>query len=223
MRICYVDEAGSTGVLNTGQSDEQPVFVIAAVILDPDRLADLTADFLRLKEKFFPGRMAIGAPYLDRVLVEIKGSELRRAVRGRARNPRRHALGFLDHFLRIAESYGLRVVGRVLVKGIATPIDSRAVYTSAIQAVISYFHQLLEAELQGGIVIADSRRKALNVNVSHSIFTQKHKRSGDQYPRLHEVPTFGHAPNHVGIQIADLLCSALISPMAADAFCSGLV
>ncbi len=37
------------------------------------------------------------------------------------------------------------------------------------------------------------------------------------------MPTFGHSENHVGIQIADLLCSALLFPMAAHAYCTGLV
>jgi hypothetical protein len=33
------------------------------------------------------------------------------------------------------------------------------------------------------------------------------------------MPTFGDSRNHVGIQIADLLCSALIFPMATHAYC----
>jgi hypothetical protein len=37
------------------------------------------------------------------------------------------------------------------------------------------------------------------------------------------MPTFGHSENHVGIQIADLLCSALLFPMAAQAYCTGHV
>jgi hypothetical protein len=59
--------------------------------------------------------------------------------------------------------------------------------------------------------------------VSHSIFTQKFKAEGDQYPRVLEMPTFGHSNNHVGIQIADLLASALLYPMATCAYCRGHV
>jgi hypothetical protein len=37
------------------------------------------------------------------------------------------------------------------------------------------------------------------------------------------MPTFGHSDNHVGIQIADLLCSALLFPIAAQTYCTGHV
>jgi Protein of unknown function (DUF3800) len=37
------------------------------------------------------------------------------------------------------------------------------------------------------------------------------------------MPTFGHSDNHVGLQIADLLASTLIYPMATYAYCRGHV
>lgn len=37
------------------------------------------------------------------------------------------------------------------------------------------------------------------------------------------MPTYGHSENHVGIQLADLICSALLFPMAAYAYCHGHV
>ena len=51
----------------------------------------------------------------------------------------------------------------------------------------------------------------------------KFKAAGDAFPRLLEMPTFGHSQNHVGIQIADLLCSAFLFPMATCTFCLGHV
>ena len=48
MWICYVDEAGCTGVLPAIVSDIQPIFVIAGVIVDQTRLRQLTVDLLNL-------------------------------------------------------------------------------------------------------------------------------------------------------------------------------
>jgi hypothetical protein len=74
-----------------------------------------------------------------------------------------------------------------------------------------------------GLVVADSRTPALNTSVAHSVFTQKFKLAGDEYEHILEMPTFGHSDNHAGIQIADLLASALLFPMATNAFCLGHV
>lgn len=74
-----------------------------------------------------------------------------------------------------------------------------------------------------GFIIADSRSKAKNALVAHSVFTQKFQVAGDEYHRVLEMPTFGHSENHVGIQLADLVCSALLFPMAAHAYCLGYV
>lgn len=37
------------------------------------------------------------------------------------------------------------------------------------------------------------------------------------------MPTYGHSENHAGLQIADLLCSALLYPMSTYAYCAGRV
>ncbi len=74
-------------------------------------------------------------------------------------------------------------------------------------------------------MIADSRTPALNASVAHSIFTQRFRSSagGDPYPRILEVPTFGHSQNHAGIQLADLVVSGLLFPIAAHSHCLGHV
>lgn len=47
--------------------------------------------------------------------------------------------------------------------------------------------------------------------------------AGDRHPRILEVPTFGHSENHAGLQLADLVASALLFPMAIDAYCRGTI
>lgn len=58
-----------------------------------------------------------------------------------------------------------------------------------------------------------------DIQVAHSLFTQKHKASGDALPRLLEPVVFGKSDNHVGLQLADIVASGLLFPMAARVYC----
>lgn len=69
----------------------------------------------------------------------------------------------------------------------------------------------------------NSRDPWKNANVAHSVFTQKFRASSTVYSRIAELPTFGHSENHAGIQICDIICSALLYPIAAEAYCTGHV
>ncbi|MBL8509858.1 MAG: DUF3800 domain-containing protein [Chitinimonas sp.] len=71
--------------------------------------------------------------------------------------------------------------------------------------------------------MADSRDHLKNVNVAHSVFTQKFRASAGVYERILELPTFAHSENHAGIQICDMICSALLFPIASHAYCTGYV
>jgi hypothetical protein len=223
MRICYVDESGCTGALPSASSPVQPVFVLAAMALDHARISHFTHDFLALKAKFFPRLAQRCRQRFDLLLAETKGSDIRRSVISSNRNERRHAIGFLDKLVQLVDGHQARIFGRIYVKGIGKPLNGTAVYTSAVQFVCGCFQNYLERVDDYGIVIADSRNKAKNAVVSHSIFTQKFKAAGDEYSRLIEMPTFGHSENHVGLQACDLLCSALLFPIAAFAYCAGHV
>ena len=103
------------------------------------------------------------------------------------------------------------------------PFEPTPVYTSSIQSICTCFdHQLTQAS-DIGACIADSRNKFKNVNVSHSIFTQKFSTTAQAYPRIVELPTFGHSDNHAGPQVCDILCSALLYPVACHTYCTGHV
>jgi hypothetical protein len=227
MQFCYIDEAGCTGTLATAISPVQPVLVISAVIIDQALIRNVTRDFLSLKRRFYPGALLPNGRQpirtLDWVLAEVKGSDVRRAARLASRRSRRHAIGFLDQFIRLLDRHNIRIIGRLWVKGIGQPIAGRAIYTSSIQAICTYFQSFLVQGNELGLIIADSRTKPQNASVAHSIFTTKFKSSGDDHGRVIEMPTFGHSENHVGIQIADILCSALIFPMAVYGYCTGYV
>jgi hypothetical protein len=196
------------------------MLVMVAVVIDSEVLPDLTRDYLQLKHRFFSGLMLNTGHYLDDIRTEIKGSDVRKnAIHGR-RRVRRQAIGFLDHFLRLLEGHQVRVFGRIAVKPLAAAFDGTSLYTSSVQAICRDFQHHLTSINDHGLVIADSRRAHQNAAVSHSIFTQKFQSAGDRFDRLYEMPTFGHSDNHAGLQVSDLLCSALVYPIAACSYCA---
>lgn len=221
MYICFIDEAGCTGTLPDENSEIQPALIIAGLIINPRNIASLTRDFLSLKKELFPEKFR-AIPNLDCIKEEIKGSEIRKMIR-KNRNQRRFALRFIDKILKLLEANNASIIGRVWIKSVGKQFDGKAVYTFSIQDIAHCFQHYLSNKQSEGIIIADSRQKALNSNVSHSIFTQKYKTSGDVYNRIIEMPVYGHSDNHTGLQLADFIASALIFPIATSVYCSGYI
>jgi hypothetical protein len=220
LKVLYIDEAGCLGALPSSTSNIQPVFVFIAVAFDVSHIGDLTRDFLALKRRFFPD-MHTSQHHLDDILAEIKGADIRRNAACGSRRSKRAALGFLDNLFTLIEQYGAELFGRLWIKGIGKPFNGRSVYTFSMQDTCSTFQRLLAQTKEQGFIIADSRNKPANTNVSHSVFTRKFQANGDTFPNLVEMPAFGHSDNHAGIQIADLLCSAVVFPMAVQTYCRG--
>lgn len=223
MKICYVDEAGCTGVLPTATSDIQPVLVFGGLIIDYGRLHYMTDRLLNLKQRFFPGAAPIGTSHMGWILHEIKGAELRRDAAGGNRNIRRHRMGYLTEILNLCEACDAKLIGRVWVKGIGRPFNGTSVYTFSLQSIYTDFQNYLTKEEDVGFVILDSRLKHLNTQVAHSIFTQKFKGTGDAYDRIIELPAFSHSDNHAGLQMSDTICSAIMTPIAVETYCKGHV
>jgi hypothetical protein len=194
--------------------------VIAGVSLDHTVLKDITADFLDLKRQFFPRKFAGLAYPLDAMLTEIKGADVRRALRGSSRQ-RQQAQGFLQKTLDLLTTYEARLIGRVWIKELGVGLDPRASYCFALQDIAEHFDHQLATTSQIGLVMCDSRQHNLDSQACHSLFTRKHAVAGDRYPHLVEAMCFGQSTNHVGLQLADLVSAALIFPMAASAYCPG--
>lgn len=222
--MCYVDESGDTQALVTATQNVTPVCVIVGISVDQTLLSNLTHEFLSLKSTMYPTLCRPSTPHLSWILTEVKGADIRRAMRtGAPRRNRRHAIRFLDKFVDLLETYGVKIFGRVWIKAIGDSTNDVAIYTSSVQAICSYFQNLLASLDEKGLVIADSRQFTGNVAVAHSVFTQKFKAPGDPYDRILEMPTFGHSNNHAMLQMADLLASALLFPMATYGYCRGHV
>lgn len=203
--------------------NDQPVLVLGALIVDATKLEAITHGFLNLKRHWFPGLNYPSNNHLDRIIPEIKGADIRRSATRQGRNQRRQAIGFLDHLIQMLANHDVKLLARVWIKGLAQPFDGRSVYTSSIQGLYTYFDSYLAMQEDIGVCIADSRDPWKNANVAHSIFTQKFRSSSTVYSRIAELPTFGHSENHACIQICDIICSALLYPIAAEAYCSGHV
>ncbi len=220
MKICYVDEAGCCGALPLSTSDIQPVLAITGVIIDVQNLREATLELLHLKHRFYPGASPATTTYLGRILGEVKGADLRRDLCA-GRRKRRTAGGFLQGVLALCEKADVRIVGRVWIKAPGRAFKGQSVYAVTLADIARHFQDYLERTNDVGVIVADSRSAALNSQMSHSIFTRKFKSGGDDYDRIIDLPTFGHSDNHAGLQIADLLASAILFPVAAYSYCRG--
>jgi hypothetical protein len=219
MYVCYVDEAGCTGALPGPNSQIQPVFTILGLVLRQDQITPITHELIQLKQRFFPNRLPNAGRYHDWMAVEIKGADIRRMARSASRNDRRFAYSVIQASLDILSNHNARIVGRAFVKPFGAAFNGTSVYSSSVQRICSDFQHLLWANNARGLVIADSRSKQKNANISHSVFTQWYSAVGNPYPNLIEVPTFGHSDNHAGLQLCDTLCSALLFPIVAELCC----
>lgn len=219
--ICYIDEAGCSTALPHRNTDIQPLLAIAGLIVHRDAVATLTREFLRIKRTYFPGALSSNHP-LDDVRQEIKGSDLRSAIRKRGHRATTQ-LRFIDDTLALLEHLECRVLATIWIKGIGAPFKAREIYTQSVQHACRAFQSFLADKRASGMVIADFRTTQLNDQVAHSIFTQKYRARGDPFDRLIELPTFAVSNNHAGLQLTDVLCSALLFPMASSVYCFGHV
>jgi Protein of unknown function (DUF3800) len=127
----------------------------------------------------------------------------------------------MSKILEICERCDAKFIGRIWIKGINQPINGISIYTFSIQSIYTDFQNYLSKTNDIGQVIVDSRVQHLNAGVAHSVFTQKFKGTGDSYDRITELPAFSHSENHAGLQIADTICSAIVTPIAINAYCDG--
>lgn len=222
MHICYIDESGDSQQINSQKDHKQPMLVIAGLFVDAAHISKLTDDFIKLKFRFYPAQFK-DLKHLDVLLDEIKGSQIRTEIRN---NPLKsdiveHHIRFLDGIMKICRDYGVKLVSRVIVKEYKKPIDDRNVYTLTSQDIAKKFQHYLSEQQSRGMIIADFRDPKKNGYVAHSIFTQKHKTTGDAFPHIEETAVFGISNNHACLQIADLICSTLLYPIAGRTVCMG--
>lgn len=218
--LCYIDESGCLGALPAANSGVQPVFALIGLIVPAERLVSITHGLIKLKQRFNPQNFH-NRNYLESILPEIKGKNLRNDLKSSRHKKRRTVLAFIDGVIRLLEvSPQVRIVGRVWIKPVGKPFDGRSIYTSSVQCVASYFQAFLTKNMSYGVMACDSRNHGLNSQVAHSIFTQKFGKKQIDLSHIQDLPFFADSRNHAGIQLADIVCSTIIAPLAAGVYCS---
>nr|WP_232542275.1 DUF3800 domain-containing protein [Nocardia bovistercoris] len=217
--MCYLDESGDEQALRT--ATDTPALVIAGLVVDNQRVHGLVYKFLQLKKKYRPALAKPTVKLSDLITHEIKGADLRKAVRDGGRNARRAVYSLLNDTLDLLEDSNAKVVGKIHIKGTA-PL-ARWVYAVTVAGIAEQLEAQSRAADTSGAIILDARTKVKNVPSVHRITTERFRVGGNPYPRLVESPVFGHSDAHVALQIADLIVSALLFPMACFAYSQGLI
>ncbi|MFD8547676.1 DUF3800 domain-containing protein [Streptomyces sp. NPDC059649] len=222
MHLCYLDESGTGQPLNPEVPDSMPVLVIGGFAVPEAQLKALAWDFIALKKRFRPELRNL--PRLTQVVHhEVKGETLRKPFRRAGRNQRRRAHGFLDHLLNILEERDCAVMARIWVKEDGKVNDDAAMYATSVSALCANFEHYLSERSSTGIAVLDSRNPTDNLGNVHCVTTRKFGKGGDRLPRLAESPLFGHSNTHLGLQIADLIVSAILAPAASVTYAGDLV
>lgn len=222
MYYFYIDESGNSDTIINPTDNIQPLLAICGLIISAEYIKDFTKDFITCKRTFFPGKFNAIKHDLDALQIEIKGSDIRTEIRKNQQTSKivQHHFKFLDAIFALLKKYEIKIVARIWVKGFGVPLKDKSVYTLTTQELCRRFQEHLTQLGCVGSIIADFRDPHRNSYVSHSIFTKKYKQNGDAYPSIFELPSFGISNNHACLQVADILCSTIISPMAGLKFCS---
>lgn len=160
---------------------------------------------------------------LDGILVEIKGNDLRKNLRESNRRVWSQSVGYIDACMRLLSQHEVRLLGRALIKNLGQENSDPAFYGRSMMHLCQHFNTFLELNSEHGFVIADGRKTSQNKRTTHMIFTQRHQSGGNSYPRIVEMPSYGHSNNFAMLQLTDMVCSAVIFPMLIDAFGAHLV
>lgn len=217
MLIAYVNECGCSGELPSADSPVMPLLTIAGFALDATGVDRLTYGLAEWKLRFFPGLCRDLADPLDSILVAVEGAELRRLAR-RSRRQARFAAMALGGLLDLLEAEEARLLGRVWIKGIDEPFNRRAIFSSSLQTILGGLGDLCARRGTYGMALLASGDRSPKETLSQQLFSRKFDSRRGGLERLAELPSFAHPANHAGLQIAGLLASALLFPLAAYSF-----
>lgn len=217
MYLCYIDEAGNGQTLDPSRPDAPPVLVVGGFTVHDSCIKQLTWDFLTVKKTYRPqlGR----ARHLSEVIhTEVKGADVRKDIRVGNRDRRRAATLLVDSVLGLLERYNARVLARVWVKQEGHTVNETGVYSTSVGSLTETFQaQLLDSHSRG-VMILDSRTKSKNAPNVHCVTTRKYRAGGDLLKGVIESPVFGHSDTHTLLQLADLVVSSLLFPIACHAY-----
>ncbi|QEU85472.1 DUF3800 domain-containing protein [Streptomyces viridosporus T7A] len=219
--LCYVDESGDGQTVDPSAPEAPPVMVIGGIVVEESALRTLTWDFIALKKQFRP-TLRNAVKLSEVIRTEIKGSNIRAHLRNGNRNQVRLAHGLIDKLLIMLERHDCRVLAKICVKQDGVTNAEDAMYGASVASLCAHFEHFLAGREDRGVVILDSRTKSKNVDNVHCVTTRKFRAGGDLMPHVAESPVFGHSDSHIGLQIADLLISAVLFPAACATYAEDL-
>jgi len=217
VHLCYIDEAGNGQTLDPVRPDAPPVLVVGGFTVPRAQVKSLTWAFLDVKKHYRP--QLRNAEQLSEVIQhEIKGSDVRKNLRAGNHNWRRAAMDLVDSLLGILETHETRVLARVWIKEEGLAFDESGVYPASVAALNETFQAQLAHEHSRGMMVLDSRTKVKNAPNVHCVTTRKYRTGGDSLRGVIESPVFGHSDTHTLLQLADLVVSSLLFPIACHAY-----
>ncbi len=211
MHVCYFDESGDTRSLEADSVDRtlSPVFALGGLAVNSRELRSMNAQLVALKDEITDRPLKHEHDQQKILLPEIKGQRMRQFATDRG--TQWVAFHVYDRVFEILEQHDARLHGRVFIKDPGTPSKGEDLYNRAVQLTCTRFNDRLEALDHYGVVVGDNRHPGANKAVAHAVYLQKFHGAGDQLPRIAELPSFGQSDNHVGLQLADLVCELLVS------------
>src|SRR5690606_37018802 len=100
----------------------------------------LTEDFTKLKKEFFPAKFAGLRHQLDAMPIELKGVDLKKAVRGDlGRRAQKHQERFVDEVLSLLKGHQAKLASVIWIKGMGKAFKGPSVYTISTQRVALLF------------------------------------------------------------------------------------
>lgn len=217
MHLCYIDEAGNGQTLDPARPDAPPVLVVGGFTVPRSHVKDLAWEFLRVKKHYRPQLQR--ADHLSDVIQhEIKGADVRKNIRAGNHAWRRAAMELLASLLDILERHDTRVLARVWVKEEGLAFNETGVYSSSVSSLTETFQAQLAHEHSRGMMVLDSRTKVKNAPNVHCVTTRKYRTGGDDFRGIIESPLFGHSDTHTLLQLADLVVSSMLFPIACHAY-----
>ena len=207
---CFIDESGDRrGLLSEARrSQAQPVYVVLGLIMSDEALAHITPEFVKIRKSVSP------------VELEVKGNMLRGDIK-QSPDGGIGPAGFvaLKAALQLLDRADIRVTGRISVKPTDENFDGNEAEARALGFIVGNFSRfLLEKKTEGGIVF-DSRGGGPDSEENKQVARAMKKAPGFSRPKLRKPPIFSRSEDCVGLQLADWICSALIAPPAATAYC----
>jgi len=205
MFFFYIDESGSPELHHLPiLSGETPLFCLTAIAVHETKWRLLSRDYDTLKRRFFHKEIGSDVP----LTFEVKGSELSRP--SNKNNRRNHA--YIKRILELCNQYGLAFFSIILRKGYLQPANRISIYTMSLQYLAERFQAFLEENNDNGLMIIDSRKHKLDLEVANSYLSYIFGNvNGRQCDRMIEAPMFTDSRLTAGLQVADVVGSCVYS------------